>query len=85
MAVWGGGAVLDGEGEGVAGDEGSGNGEGGEGGEEGEEEIAEEVAGHGGRGRDGRRGRYQGRGCWVRDASAGGMGMVPAGNWRWLV
>lgn len=34
---------------------------------------------------EGMGGGYQGRVCWERDASAGGMGMVPAGNWRWLV
>lgn len=68
MAVWGGGAVLDGEGEGGVGDEGSGNGE------EGEEEIAEEVAGHGGRGdrRDG-----------IRDAGLGCGTQVRAG-WAWF-
>ena len=30
-------------------------------------------------------GGYQWRGCWERDASAGGMGMVPAGIWWRLV
>lgn len=71
MAVWGGGAVLDGEGEGGVGDGGSGDGEGGD---EGEEEIAEEVAGHGGRGdrRDG-----------IRDAGSGCGTQVRAG-WVWF-